>query len=317
MKNLFKYATYTLLAAIALTACTDKYEYDGVGEAENENASGVFFASSNPTKTIELEPGSEEFDLTLVRANAESAQTVKIEVLSDEAGVFVVPETAEFAAGSTTATLHITAPNAEEGAEYSLTIGIAEDQQNIYGTGAQSYTANVAIQKWEDLGTGYLVDGTISTWYGVDPTLAFSVNLQKLEMANGFRLRFVGPYSHPATAMDDLGAFNGYPYNLGTRDGQDYTFVIDVTPAGASLAPVCLGIDEGSSYGYMWIGSIYGNLSTNITAYPLGIYDEAAGVITFPLNSLFIQDNDGPSICNKNPTYLYLSADAYIASMDE
>ena len=91
--------------------------------------------------------------------------------------------------------------------------------------------------------------------------------------------------------------------------------MIDVTSAGASLKPVSLGIDWG--YGVMAIGSIYGYLSTDIESYPLGTYNAKAGVITFPVNSLFIQDDDGPAICKKNPTYLYLSAEAYINSLTE
>lgn len=315
MKNLFKYTFMALMGMMVVVSCTDEYEYDGVGGAENPNAAGVYFNESKATKSLEVEPGAEEFDLALARTNTESAQTVNIVVISDEAGVFDVPSTVEFAAGESTATLHITAPRAEEGGEYSLTVGIAEEERAIYGEGVQSYTVNMAVQKWEDIGTCYWVDGIISTWYGVNPSLAYAVEVQKLVQENGIRFRFVGPYSHAATGRDELGAYIGYPYNAGAGDEEDHMFIIDVTSEGAALSPVSMGINW--NYGVMSTGSIYGNLSMNKAAYPLGTYDAEAEVITFPLNSLYIQDNDGVAICKSNPTYLYLSAEAYINSLEE
>ena len=316
MKNIFKYTFAAVLGTMALVACTNEYEYDGVGEPDKATAAGAYFLEEGNPKSIEVEPGAEEFDLTLTRSKTESAQSVSIVVVSDEAGVFDVPATAEFAAGESTSVLHITAPRAQEGAEYSLTVGIAEEQRSIYSIGSQTYTINVAIQKWEKLGTGYLVDGIISTYFGVNPTFAYAVEIEKLDMGGGnLRFRFVGPYSHAATGQDELGAFIGYPYNAGYGDEEDHLFIIDVTSQGAYLYPVSLGINWG--YGEMFTGSIYGNLSNNIGAYPLGIYDEEAGSITFPLNSLYLEDEDGPVPANKNPTYLYLSAEAYINSLIE
>ena len=316
MKSIFKYTFVAILGAMALAACTNEYEYDGVGEPDKATAAGAYFLETGNPKNLEVEPGAEEFDLTLTRSKTESAQTVSIVVVADEAGVFDVPSTAEFAAGESTANLHITAPRAQEGGEYTLTVGIAEDQRSIYSIGSQTYTIGMAVQKWEKLGTGYWVDGIISTYFGVNSNFAYAVDVQKLDMgADGIRFRFVGPYSHAATAQDELGAFIGYPYNPGHGDEEDHLFIIDVTSQGAYLHPVSMGINWG--YGEMFTGSIYGNVSNNIGAYPLGIYDEEAGVITFPINSLYLEDEDGPVPANKNPTYLYLSAEAYINSIIE
>lgn len=315
MKNLLKYTFATLMGALLFASCTNEYEYDGVGQAEQNTASGAYFLGSANKSSVELEPGSVEFDITLSRTNTENAQTVNIKVVSDEAGVFEVPSTASFAAGENTATIHITAPNAKEGEEYDLTVGIADEHQSIYSVGMQAFTVHVAIQKWENLGTCYWIDGIISQFYGVNPSFAYAVQVQKLINADGFRLRFVGPYSFAATGRDELGAFIGYPYKAGSGDEQEHLFVIDVTKAGAYLHPVSMGIDWG--YGTMSTGSIYGNLSNNAATYPLGTYDEKAGVITFPLNSLYLNDDDGPAVVKKNPTYLYLSAEAYINSLTE
>ena len=311
MKNIFKYTFAAVLGAMTLAACTNEYKYDGVGEADKATAAGAYFLETGNPKNLEVEPGAEEFDLTLTRANTESAQTVGIAVVSDEAGIFEVPSSAQFAAGENTATIHVTAPRAEEGGQYSLTVGIVEEQQSIYSIGAQTYTVNMVVQKWEKLGTGYWVDGVISTYFGVNPNFAYAVQVEKMVEGNGaIHFRFVAPYSHAATGKDDLGAFIGYPYNVGAGDEEDHVFLIDITSNGAFLHATSMGINWG--YGEMFTGSVYGNVSNNLGAYPLGIYYEEDDYIMFPLNSLFLEDEDGPVPAKNNPTYLYLSAEAYI-----
>ena len=311
MKNIFKYTFAAVLGAMTLAACTNEYKYDGVGEADKATAAGAYFLETGNPKNLEVEPGAEEFDLTLTRANTESAQTVGIAVVSDEAGIFEVPSSAQFAAGENTATIHVTAPRAEEGGQYSLTVGIVEDQQSIYSIGAQTYTVNMVVQKWEKLGTGYWVDGVISTYFSVNSNFAYAVQVEKMVEGNGaIHFRFVAPYSHAATGKDDLGAFIGYPYNVGAGDEEDHVFLIDITSNGAFLHATTMGINW--NYGEMFTGSIYGNISNNLGAYPLGIYYEEDDYIMFPLNSLFLEDEDGPVPAKNNPTYLYLSAEAYI-----
>lgn len=311
MKNIFKYTFAAVLGAMTLAACTNEYKYDGVGEADKATAAGAYFLETGNPKNLEVEPGAEEFDLTLTRTNTESAQTVGIAVVSDEAGIFEVPSSAQFAAGENTATIHVTAPRAEEGGQYSLTVGIVEEQQSIYSIGAQTYTVNMVVQKWEKLGTGYWVDGVISTYFGVNPNFAYAVQVEKMVEGNGaIHFRFVAPYSHAATGKDDLGAYIGYPYNAGAGDEEDHVFLIDITSNGAFLHATSMGINWG--YGEMFTGSVYGNVSNNLGAYPLGIYYEEDDYIMFPLNSLFLEDEDGPVPAKNNPTYLYLSAEAYI-----
>lgn len=316
MKNIFKYTFAAVLGAMTLAACTNEYKYDGVGEADKATAAGAYFLETGNPKNLEVEPGAEEFDLTLTRTNTESAQTVGIAVVSDEAGIFEVPSSAQFAAGENTATIHVTAPRAEEGGQYSLTVGIVEEQQSIYSIGAQTYTVNMVVQKWEKLGTGYWVDGIISTYFGVNPNFAYAVQVEKMVEGNGaIHFRFVAPYSHAATGKDDLGAYIGYPYNAGAGDEEDHVFLIDITSNGAFLHATSMGINWG--YGEMFTGSVYGNVSNNLGAYPLGVYNEEDGYIYFPINSLFLEDEDGPVPAKKNPSFLFLSAEAFINAVSE
>lgn len=56
-----------------------------------------------------------------------------------------------------------------------------------------------------------------------------------------------------------------------------------------------------------------------MNSYPLGVYNEKAGSITFPANSLYVSMadyQDGGAYPCTNPSYLYLSAEAYLNSLE-
>ena len=56
-----------------------------------------------------------------------------------------------------------------------------------------------------------------------------------------------------------------------------------------------------------------------LDSYPLGVYNEKAGSITFPANSLYVSMadyQDGGAYPCTNPSYLYLSAEAYLNSLE-
>ena len=162
------------------------------------------------------------------------------------------------------------------------------------------------------------MDGTVSNFFGVDSSLPLAVEIEKTTTATSTRFRFDSPFAKVATAQDEVGGFNGYPFNEeGDVVPGEYVFIIDVTKSGASLKPVQYGMDWGD--GMFSGGSVYGNLSTNIASYPLGVYNEKAGSITFPANSLYVSmagyQEGGKYPCS-NPSYLYLSAEAYLNSLE-
>lgn len=76
----------------------------------------------------------------------------------------------------------------------------------------------------------------------------------------------------------------------------------------------------------VWIGDmvcsavvLYMATYPNINSYPLGVYNEKAGSITFPANSLYVSMadyQDGGAYPCTNPSYLYLSAEAYLNSLE-
>jgi hypothetical protein len=75
MKKIFKYAYIALagMMAISLTSCTDKYEYDGVGEADP----GAFISAA-ATQIKYAAEDAQILKFTLQRTNPETAEDVAL-----------------------------------------------------------------------------------------------------------------------------------------------------------------------------------------------------------------------------------------------
>ena len=298
-----------LTAALAFTACSDDDNFSA-GEQEKSGVQSAYFATDTYLNSIEVEPGGNSFDVTVSRWNTSAAASVGIVVVNDEGQVFDVPSSVNFDAGQAEATLTIKAPRAQEGTPYSLVIGIADADRSIYGQGFREIAFDFSILKWESLGTGYFIDGTISTFWGVDPTLPMAVNVQKCETANGDRFRFESPFAFETTGVDEAGlGYIGYPYNSNadgfTCDGQSHMIVIDITSRGALWNTTDLGNDWG-----------YGMFS--VSALDYGTYDAGQDYIVFPAGSLGVEMSDynpGDPAASANDTYLFLNADAFLNVM--
>ena len=234
--------------------------------------------------------------------------TVPVKVINNSNNVFVIPEALSFAAGEAETTMVVTFPNAEMGVEYSFELTFDSDYVNPY-KGASLAKTSIQRIKWESIGMGVYVDGTVSTFFGVSP-MAVGIEIEKADLGSSMKYRFNNAYAPAEYYISrDPVIYDGYPYNetfLGERQ-----FVLTSTIDGVTMQVAKTGLNLG--YGEMIIGTVYGNLSNDIKTYPLGTI--ANDVITFPANSLFIQDNDGAAPASKNPTKLYLSIDVYKASL--
>lgn len=314
MKYINKIFSLFAIALMAVACDPDAESYTPGGL--EEGSQGICFAG-NYTQTVEVEPGTTSFTLTLKRTVTDAAGTVDIKVLNNEKNIFVCPSTVSFAAGEATTTLTIGTPSADEGIPYNLQLMVSGDNVSKYASGYNEVSVNFSIIKWESAGTGYYLDGTVSYFFGVDPSLPMAVKLERAKTASSIRYRFDSPFARVGTETDEYGGFDGYPFNEeGDVVPGKYVFVIDITSNGAALSPVDLGM--AWSYGMFSCGSVYGNLSSNIASYPLGIYNEKAEKITFPANSLYISMKDykeGAAYPCSTPSYLYLSGEAYLASL--
>lgn len=305
MKNVFKYAYIALIGAMAFTAssCSSDYEYDGRGAADDPNKAQAYIEGATAaTKFMEVEPGQEAFTVTIARKNVNGASTVGIEKI-DTADVFDVPTSVTFASGATTADITVTAPRAQAGKAYGLAVKIADADKSNYIDAPQALVVDYTILKWESLGTCYWVDGIVSSLFGVDETLAYATECFKTTTADGDRYRFALPYSHVATGNDGIG-YIGYPYNdPGDCDEEDHLAVVDVVPnKGLLLRAMDLGM--AWSYGAFSIKPLaYGKLT--------------ADGLVFPDGSLQLTMADWGSRATALPCYLFFSADAYMAWLEE
>lgn len=307
-----------VVSLMFFTSCEDTIERELLPTvlADCQN---VFFTDNNVTD-VELDPTEPtQVRVIISRQNSEEAATVPLKVISAD-DIFIIPETVTFEAGVDTISFLVTFPEANEGIKYSFEIGISGDEYyNPYITNKTSIKISVTRIKWENIGPGVMIEGIISTLFGVPELYPFYVDIQKATLPGGItRYRLINPFKPmEAEDLDEYGIADGYPYNA-PEDmlPGDFYLVIEVDAENnASIKPQQMGFDWG--YGYFTVGSIYGNISDNLSAYPLGEYDEDNKVIIFPENSLFVSMsdfNDGAQYSCDTPTYIYLSLDAYLTA---
>ena len=313
-KNFLAVAALMLLV---FASCKDTVDYVAA-PAVSESAAVVSFATTNKYK-CELEPDAPtSIDIVVNREDASSALSLEVVFLKNESNIFQAPDVLNFAAGENTATLTISFPEAEIGVKYSYDVTFKEDEVNYY-KGLPAAGGFIQRVKWDEVGTGVYIDGTISTVFGVD-LIPVAVNIQKTTTTEGkTKYRFFDAYV-PATAYVNAlyGIYNGYPYIGAANVMEDNcVFILTETSQGWVYETSSMGMSMNpTAYGLFTLGTVYGVMSTNINTYPLGHYNKDINAVVFPLNSLYIHlalYQGGRSwAASENPTHLYLSMDDYI-----
>ena len=123
--------------------------------------------------------------------------------MSDVAGVFSVPDSVNFDAGSLTATLDIDITKLELETVYDLIISIPVDNSYLYkassvASSKLSCHLKALKQKWNDAGTCDIMD----TFWAEDPGLAEGLKVQNHEGTSDYRI--LAPYAamYPADFPD-------------------------------------------------------------------------------------------------------------------
>ncbi|MDR2824695.1 MAG: hypothetical protein LBB41_05790 [Prevotellaceae bacterium] len=311
MKKIKIFITFIAVASVCFTACKD-YE-DIVTPGANSDVQGVYFPAVN-VSAVELEPTEPtEITVTIARTDSVSAQEVPLAVVEDKEGVFVVPEKVSFAAGEKETTFNVSFPSAAEGITYTLKLSVKD---NDY---VKPYSVNVTRIKWTPIDDPFIfVDGTISAFFGIEYPFAMYANAEKTELGASVRYRMLNVFALP-TDQDADGIYTGYKYNEpGDVLAGNYYITIEIDENGkVYMFPSELGMDW--TYGMFSIGTVFGNKATisgapvTEASYPLGKYDEEAGIITCDKNSLYISMADlGWRVADANPTVIYLTKDAYL-----
>lgn len=314
-KNIFIYLIAAVITSLAIS-CEDNPEREISPELYKDCISVFFSAEANKAE-YELEPAAAtEIDIVISRMVTKGAVDVPITVVENTDDVYQVPATVSFADGEGEKTFKVKFPNAGEGKPYNLKLAVeGEAFVNPYLAEMPYTSTQVTRIKWEQIKDPMVyIDGTFATFYGVGfhPMYVWA---ERAETSDVVKYRFKNVYKVPTGDPDKDGIFDGYPYNdPGDFDeDNDYTTIIEIDKKTNEVFMEAHNIGVIWSYGMISIGSVYGNLSTDKDSYPLGeLQDEK---ITFGASSLYISMADykeGAKAVASNPTYIYLTKDAYI-----
>ena len=268
--------------AVAAIAC----ERDGDDGLTATQLTGAYF---NATQTaFKVENGESEYTTWLYRMDTAEARTV---ALTAEAEGFTVPAEVSFEAGEESVAVTITADEPfAYGAEYKITLSIADNYTTPYGPSSYTFTLTCP-PPFKSLGMATYREDFITTFFGADNHV-YEVEIQENETNPG-EFRLVNPYGE------------AYPENEegDWDDTQDYYLVIHAEdPDGVYIETQGVGMDWG--YGEFYMGSLAGyylargaKTLEELKAEGLtGTYDKEAGLITFPAETLLIamaDYNDG------------------------
>lgn len=286
MKNIINKSWLILvgLMALAVTSCTNKYEYTPADAAGNE----VWFDNTQASQ-IEVSKSENSFKLTLSRVSDATELTVPLVFDADENNIYTVPSSATFAKGSKTTDITITydPANVEYGTYCGGTISFGESEEigSVYGM--SSFTFKAGATEWVDIETNNSVgsyrEDMMTTFFGVD-NVVYNVKIQKSVVREGM-YRMVNPY----------GA--AYPYNEpgDYDDSKDYYWVINATdPDYVYMEAFHTGM-AWSDYGEVFVSSLVANNLANGTslevikrAKPEWFGTLQNGVITMPERSMLI-----------------------------
>lgn len=295
-----------------------------------ENCQGIFFPKENKAN-VELDPNdAKTMEVLIARTKSEGAFTVDLNVENNTDDVFEIPKSISFAAGEDTVSFTVNFPDAGEGKGYNLKISVeGEDVVDPYSSFSPFVSTTVTRIKWEPYEHEVVyMDGAFTAFFGVANNIPMYVEAEIAELAEVTKYRFKNVYKVATgdfagddyiAEPDEYGIYDGYVYNEpGDFDEDNVYYTVievyledtdneDIKKDNVFMASNQIGVDW--SYGMITIGSVYGNLSSNIDNYPLGTID--GDKITFPGSSLFLNlPAIGTGVAGKSTT-IYLNRKAY------
>lgn len=250
MKNLNIYI-FALLSSLFLLMSCDK---DNEGAKYTPADDGVTFSGSKVSVTVPASEGS--FEVYIMRANKKGALEVPINI--EGASDFTYPSSVNFHNGEGIDTIRFSiSEDVEIGKAYPIVISFDKKYTSEITAAYNSLT--VTFQRdfeYESFGTGHFYESVLDAAFGTG-LVDYDVEVDK---AIGFEVyRIVNPYGFEVHPLVEKGDEKVNPCYL----------MIDAREADAVFVSLqSMGIDFG--YGVMSMGSIYGNISENIGAYPLG-----------------------------------------------
>lgn len=156
--KLFNKIAMVALAGLAITACTDSYEWTPGGDdtvIAGDSVQSVSFERSSVT--LEKDPTEETTSTVILkRKHVATADTVPVEILTNTDSVFTIGECV-FAAGDSVASLEIDFPTAEVGKTYTLELAVTDSRYASAYDSNNTFSLKVTRVKWITLeGKGHI-----------------------------------------------------------------------------------------------------------------------------------------------------------------
>lgn len=217
--SLSKSLAVAAFALLAVTACSDGYEYTPDGTTKGMKGQ-IYFAQNLPS-TIEISDGQSEIDIPVSRANKEGEITIGLSAIQAEPAIFNVPDEITFADGETEVVFTVTFP--ADAFEYDVAHDLEiklNDETLTTPYGNSNYKASVVLPApYESIGMGKFADAMIG-----DENKFYDVEILRNKI-NPTMYRVVKPY-------DEMLVDGGY-YDEGmVKAGPSEYLEFDITPAG-------------------------------------------------------------------------------------
>lgn len=284
MKNLkiFFLATVAIVAGL-FTACNDSDFEAGPGV----DGAQVYFPESTPT-TYSISDDVTSIAIPVKRIAKDAAMTVAI-LPAEESGLFTIPTSVSFAAGSDAAELLITFDRSalEDGKEYPIAL-LINDEDNTTPYGYRTLNLTVAPWPWEQMkGTGLFRDDWFTAMYN-GGNIEIEVTVHKHKSKAGIYM-IEEMYGWPFLTEFFEASQAAIEAQIGTYRSTNIT--IDCSdPAKVLIPRQFTGItDKDADYGDYEIATFNGGEGTLVN-----------GVITFPKEGLALACKAGVLNANKS-----------------
>lgn len=305
------------LVAFALISCEKSTPWEP-GEPASTKQFLFFPVAAELQQELDPEAGIKSHDVIIERKDTKSALTVKLNVTENTDKAFDIPASVTFEAGKAQAVITVKFNKMEIGGTYKF--GIAADLAalNPYTLDVNAagnpnvpfYEYEATLIKYEN-GEGVIVDDAIiASTFGVAPSVAWTAKFQIAQLPSGnYKIRVLSPYCTVATAMDDNGIYDGYPYNapedFDASQPYNLSMVIDPVAQEVTMDDYIMGVDWG--YGMMGVYNYGGEA--------VGEFDAEAERIEFSAADKALVFAMGSDLYNYAGFRFYLSKEAYIADV--
>jgi len=305
------------LVAFALISCEKSTPWEPGAPASTKQF--LFFpVAAELQQELDPEANITSHKVVIERKDAKAALTAKIIVRENTDNVFEIPATATFEAGKDTTSILVKFKKMEVGSTYKFAIQLDINELNPYALDVNAagnpnvpfYEYEATLIKYEN-GEGVIVDDAIiASTFGVAPSVAWTAKFQIAQLPSGnYKIRVLSPYCTVATAMDDNGIYDGYPYNapedFDASQPYNLSMVIDPVAQEVTMDDYIMGVDWG--YGMMGVYNYGGEA--------VGEFDAEAERIEFSAADKALVFAMGSDLYNYAGFRFYLSKEAYVADV--